>query len=121
MSVQQNGKSAVTHYTVKERFAAFTYINVKLETGRTHQIRVHFAHRRNPLVGDQVYGGRLALPKGASDELVQVLRHFKRQALHATRLAFEHPSSGQQVDLKVAPPKDFQMLVEVMRRDALDE
>jgi 23S rRNA pseudouridine1911/1915/1917 synthase len=121
MSVQQNGKPAVTHYTVKERFAAFTYVNVKLETGRTHQIRVHFAHRRNPLVGDQVYGGRLALPKGASDELVQVLRHFKRQALHATRLAFEHPSSGEQVDLKVAPPKDFQMLVEVMRRDALDE
>jgi 23S rRNA pseudouridine1911/1915/1917 synthase len=121
MSVQQNGKPAVTHYTVKERFAAFTYVDVKLETGRTHQIRVHFAHRRNPLVGDQVYGGRLALPKGASDELVQVLRHFKRQALHATRLAFEHPSSGEQVDLKVAPPKDFQMLVEVMRRDALDE
>jgi 23S rRNA pseudouridine1911/1915/1917 synthase len=121
MSVQQNGKPAVTHYTVKERFAAFTYVDVKLETGRTHQIRVHFAHRRNPLVGDQVYGGRLALPKGASDELVQVLRHFKRQALHATRLAFEHPSSGEQVDLKVAPPKDFQTLVEVMRRDALDE
>jgi len=121
MSVQQDGKPAVTHYTVKERFAAFTYVDVKLETGRTHQIRVHFAHRRNPLVGDQVYGGRLALPKGASDELVQVLRHFKRQALHAIRLAFEHPSSGEPVDLKVAPPKDFQMLVEVMRRDALDE
>jgi 23S rRNA pseudouridine1911/1915/1917 synthase len=120
MSVQQNGKPAVTHYTVKERFAAFTYVNVKLETGRTHQIRVHFAHRRQALVGDQVYGGRLALPKGASDELVQVLRHFKRQALHATRLGFEHPSSGEQIDLKVAPPKDFQMLVEVMRRDALD-
>jgi 23S rRNA pseudouridine1911/1915/1917 synthase len=121
MSVQQNGKPAVTHYTVKERFAAFTYVDVKLETGRTHQIRVHFAHRRHSLVGDQVYGGRLALPKGASDELVQILRHFKRQALHATRLAFEHPSSGQLIDLEVLPPKDFQVLVEVMRRDALDE
>jgi len=121
MSVQQNGKPAVTHYTVKERFAAFTYVDVKLETGRTHQIRVHFAHRRHALVGDQVYGGRLALPKGASDELVQILRHFKRQALHATRLAFEHPSSGELIDLEIAPPKDFQMLVEVMRRDALDE
>jgi 23S rRNA pseudouridine1911/1915/1917 synthase len=75
MSVQQNGKPAVTHYTVKERFRAFTFVNVKLETGRTHQIRVHFAHRRHALVGDQVYGGRLALPKGASDELVQ--RIFK--------------------------------------------
>ena len=91
MSVQQNGKPAVTHFTVKERFAAFTYVNVKLETGRTHQIRVHFAHRRHALVGDQVYGGRLALPKGASEEMIQVLRHFKRQALHATRLAFIHP------------------------------
>lgn len=120
MSVQQNGKSAVTHYTVKERFAAFTYVDVKLETGRTHQIRVHFAHRRHSLVGDQVYGGRLALPKGASEELIQVLRHFKRQALHATRLAFEHPVSGETVDLEVEPPKDFQALLDVMRRDASD-
>ncbi len=118
MSVQQNGKPAVTHYTVRERFAAYTYVDVKLETGRTHQIRVHFAHRRHPLAGDQVYGGRLALPKGASEELIQVLRHFKRQALHATRLAFEHPVSGELIDLEVDPPKDYQMLVEVMRRDA---
>jgi len=121
MSVQQNGKPAVTHYTVKERFAAFTYVDVKLETGRTHQIRVHFAHRRHPLVGDQVYGGRLALPKGASEELIQVLRHFKRQALHATRLAFEHPVSGNTVDLEVAPPKDFAALIDTMRQDLLDE
>jgi len=121
MSVQQNGKPAVTHFTVKERFAAFTYVNVKLETGRTHQIRVHFAHRRHALVGDQVYGGRLALPKGASEELIQVLRHFKRQALHATRLAFEHPISGEAIDLEVAPPNDFQALIEAMRRDMVDE
>jgi 23S rRNA pseudouridine1911/1915/1917 synthase len=121
MSVQQNGKPSVTHYTVKERFNAFTYVDVKLETGRTHQIRVHFAHRRHSLVGDQVYGGRLALPKGASDELIQALRHFKRQALHATRLAFEHPSTGGLIDLKIDPPKDFQALVEIMRRDAADD
>jgi len=121
MSVQQNGKPSVTHYTVKERFSAFTYVDVKLETGRTHQIRVHFAHRRHSLVGDQVYGGRLALPKGASDELIQVLRHFKRQALHATRLAFEHPSTGELVDFEIGPPKDFQDLIETMRRDAADE
>jgi 23S rRNA pseudouridine1911/1915/1917 synthase len=121
MSVQQNGKPAVTHYTVKERFAAFTYVNVKLETGRTHQIRVHFAHRRHALVGDQVYGGRLALPKGASDEVIQVLRHFKRQALHATRLAFEHPSSGEQIDFEVSPPKDFEMLVDILQRDVANE
>jgi 23S rRNA pseudouridine1911/1915/1917 synthase len=120
MSVQQNGKPSVTHYTVKERFAAFTFVNVRLETGRTHQIRVHFAHRRHALVGDQVYGGRLALPKGASDESIQVLRHFKRQALHATRLAFEHPVSGKSIDLTVAPPSDFQSLIETLRRDVSD-
>jgi 23S rRNA pseudouridine1911/1915/1917 synthase len=121
MSVQQNGKPAVTHYTVRERFSAFTLVNVKLESGRTHQIRVHFAHRRHALVGDQVYGGRLALPKGASEELIQVLRHFKRQALHATRLAFEHPVSGEVLDLEAQPPKDFQLLVDTMRRDASNE
>lgn len=120
-SVQQKGKPAVTHFTVKERFSAFTYVSVKLETGRTHQIRVHFAHRRHALVGDQVYGGRLALPKGASDELIQLLRHFKRQALHATRLAFKHPVSGETVDIEVAPPKDFQTLVDAMRRVADDD
>jgi 23S rRNA pseudouridine1911/1915/1917 synthase len=117
MSVQHNGKPAVTHYTVLERFRAFTYISVKLETGRTHQIRVHFAWRRHALVGDPVYGGRLALPKGASDPLVETLRRFKRQALHATRLAFEHPTSGETVELEVSPPKDFQELLRVLRED----
>jgi 23S rRNA pseudouridine1911/1915/1917 synthase len=117
MSVQQDGKPAVTHYTVKERFAAFTYVEVRLETGRTHQIRVHFAHRRHPLVGDSTYGGRLALPKGASEELVQELRKFKRQALHAARLAFQHPASGEAIALESAPPRDFQLLVDTLRRD----
>ena len=120
-SVQQNGKPAVTHYTVKERFTSFTYVNVKLETGRTHQIRVHFAHRRHSLLGDQVYGGRLALPKGATEELVQVLRHFKRQALHATKLSFVHPVSASAMDFEVQPPKDFTMLVETLRRASNDE
>jgi len=117
MSVQPNGKPAVTHYTVLERFRAFTYIDVRLETGRTHQIRVHFAHRRHALVGDPVYGGRLALPSGASEELIAALRRFKRQALHATRLAFAHPMTGVAVDLEIAPPGDFLELVDVMRRD----
>lgn len=116
MSVQKGGKQAVTHFTVKERFNAFTFVDVKLETGRTHQIRVHFAHRRHGLVGDQVYGGRLALPKGASPGLVQVLRHFKRQALHATRLGFVHPVVGEAVSFEVPPPKDFLGLVETIRQ-----
>ena len=83
---------------VLERFAAHTYISVKLETGRTHQIRVHFAHRRHPLVGDPVYGGRLALPKGASEELIAALRGFRRQALHAAKLGFTHPVSGEAME-----------------------
>ena len=118
MSIQQDGKPAVTHYTVLERFRAFTYIKVRLETGRTHQIRVHFAWRRHALVGDQTYGGRLALPAGASEPLIESLRHFKRQALHATRLAFEHPASGKDVELEVPPPEDFDGLLAVMRDDA---
>jgi 23S rRNA pseudouridine1911/1915/1917 synthase len=117
MSVQQNGKPAITHYTVIERFRAFTYVDVRLDTGRTHQIRVHFAHRRHALVGDPVYGGRLALPSGASDELIDALRRFKRQALHAARLGFEHPTSKERVDFEVAPPADFQRLLEVLRAD----
>lgn len=121
MSVQQNGKAAVTHFTVRERFAAHTYIDVKLETGRTHQIRVHFAYRRHALVGDPVYGGRLALPKGASEELIQELRRFKRQALHATRLAFDHPATGKTLALEAAAPEDFQNLIEVLRVDAQRE
>jgi 23S rRNA pseudouridine1911/1915/1917 synthase len=103
---------------VIERFRAFTYIDVRLETGRTHQIRVHFAHRRHALVGDPVYGGRLALPSGASDELVDVLRRFKRQALHAARLSFEHPIQRQTVEFEVAPPADLQRLLDVLRDDA---
>lgn len=117
MSVQQNGKPAITHYTVIERFRAFTYVDVRLDTGRTHQIRVHFAHRRHALVGDPVYGGRLALPSGASDELIDALRRFKRQALHAARLGFEHPTRKERVEFEVAPPADFQRLLEVLRAD----
>jgi 23S rRNA pseudouridine1911/1915/1917 synthase len=118
ISVQQNGKSAITHYTVIERFRAFTYVDVKLETGRTHQIRVHFAHRRHALVGDPVYGGRLALPSGASQDLVEALRRFKRQALHAARLSLAHPVHDETVEFSVPPPADFQHLLDVLRDDA---
>ena len=118
MSVRQNGKPAVTHYTLLERFRAFTYIGVRLETGRTHQIRVHFAWRRHALVGDPVYGGRLALPAGASDPLIEALRRFRRQALHAARLGLEHPMTGEPLDLEVPPPADFEALLAVMREDA---
>ena len=118
MSVQKDGKPAVTHYRVNKRFAAHTYISVQLETGRTHQIRVHFAHRRHTLVGDQTYGGRLAIPAGASDRLRDTLRQFRRQALHAERLAFEHPQSGEEINFKVAPPADFADLLNALTEDS---
>ncbi len=118
MAVRDDGREAVSHFIVLERFAAHTYIRVQLETGRTHQIRVHFAERRHALLGDPVYGGRLALPKGASDALVGVLRSFRRQALHAAALEFEHPDSGEHVALQAAPPADFEQLLAALREDA---
>ena len=118
MSVQQNGKAAVTHYRVIQRYAAHTYIKVQLETGRTHQIRVHFAYRRHALVGDPTYGGRLALPAGASERLQDTLRHFRRQALHAGKLAFVHPRSGDEISLQAPPPDDFAELLAVLAEDS---
>ena len=118
MSVQDRGKPAVTHFRVKERFRGHTYIGVKLDTGRTHQIRVHFAHRRNPLVGDPVYGGRLSLPAGATEALKDALRRFRRQALHAARLSFAHPVSGESLEVEAPPPQDLAALLDVLRTDA---
>lgn len=119
MAVTESGKPAITHYTVIERFRAHTYIDVRLDTGRTHQIRVHFAHRRHALLGDPVYGGRLALPAGASDELIAALRAFKRQALHAIRLEFAHPESGDDLSLMAAIPDDLDRMLETLKNDAL--
>ena len=117
MAVRDGGRSAVTHYTVVERFRAHTLVRVVLETGRTHQIRVHFAYRRHPLVGDPVYGGRLALPAGASEALREVLRTFRRQALHAARLELKHPVSGEALVFDVPPPLDFLALLRNLRED----
>ncbi len=118
MSVQESGKPAITHFRVKERFRAHTYISVQLDTGRTHQIRVHFAHRRNPLLGDPVYGGRLAIPAGATEALIDCLRGFRRQALHATQLSFTHPVSGLPIEVEAPLPDDFARLIDVLRVDA---
>lgn len=118
MAVDTRGRRAVTHYTVLERFRAHTYVKVVLETGRTHQIRVHFAYRRHPLVGDPVYGGRPALPKGAGDRIVKTLRSFRRQALHAARLEFAHPVSGQPARFDAPLPDDFSALLDALREDA---
>ncbi len=97
MAVREDGKDAVTHYRLRERFRNHTALECRLETGRTHQIRVHMAHLKHPIIGDPLYGGSFKLPKGASEELIAVLRGFKRQALHAEVLEFAHPVSGEPV------------------------
>lgn len=116
-AVHVSGKPAVTHYRVVERFRAHTHVRCRLETGRTHQIRVHLAHRRFPLVGDPVYGGRLKLPAGAGEALKTLLREFPRQALHARKLAFLHPGSGEPVEFRAPLPDDLLLLIDYLRDD----
>jgi 23S rRNA pseudouridine1911/1915/1917 synthase len=118
MTVRQDGRPAITHYRVLERFRAHTYLRVKLETGRTHQIRLHLAHRKYPIVGDPVYGGRFARPRGAGDQLIETLRGFKRQALHAATLAFDHPRTGKRLTLQSPVPEDFVRLLDALRDDS---
>jgi 23S rRNA pseudouridine1911/1915/1917 synthase len=118
MAVNPTGKPAVTHFRVLEHFRGHTLLKVILETGRTHQIRVHMAHLRHPVFGDQVYGGRLQLPGGASEELKQVMRAFKRQALHAKRLQLCHPLSARPMRFECAIPPDMRALVDALAADA---
>jgi 23S rRNA pseudouridine1911/1915/1917 synthase len=118
MAVRGSGRPAVTHYRLLERFRAHSYLSVQLETGRTHQIRLHLSHLKYPIVGDPVYGGRFAQPKGAAQSLVDTLRAFKRQALHAATLGFDHPRSGKRLILQSSPPEDFAKLLLALRDDA---
>jgi 23S rRNA pseudouridine1911/1915/1917 synthase len=118
MTVIETGKPAITHYRVIERYRAHTRIKVQLETGRTHQIRVHMAYVQHPLLGDQTYGGRLQLPKGATPELIQQLRHFKHQALHASELGLTHPVTQQHLTWQAPLPDDMRTLIEVLKKDA---
>jgi 23S rRNA pseudouridine1911/1915/1917 synthase len=117
MAVREGGREAVTHYRVIKRFRAHTHVRVQLETGRTHQIRVHLAHAGFPIVGDRVYGGRLTLPKGAGEALRQAVRDFPRQALHAARLQFAHPVTGRPVECVSPLPADMRGLLEVLAAD----
>ena len=116
-AVVEAGKEAVTHYRVREKFRSHSLLECRLETGRTHQIRVHLAYIKYPIVGDPVYGGSLRLPKASSDEMIEILRGFKRQALHAESLAFVHPVSGEQVAFEAPVPQDMQRLLGVLRAD----
>lgn len=120
MAVVASGKEAITHYRLEQRLVDFTLLRVRLETGRTHQIRVHMAHINHPIVGDPVYGGRLKLPRAASDELVAQLKGFKRQALHAETLSIVHPESNEEMSWSRSVPEDYQDLLNVIaqHRDA---
>jgi 23S rRNA pseudouridine1911/1915/1917 synthase len=118
MAVRDDGKDAVTHFRLRERFRAHTLLECRLETGRTHQIRVHMAHLKHPIVGDPLYGGPLKLPKGATPELVEALRGFRRQALHAETLEFAHPVTGEPIRCSAPMPADMQALVKVLHDDS---
>jgi 23S rRNA pseudouridine1911/1915/1917 synthase len=121
MAVTASGRPARTHYRVIERFRAHTFCEFKLETGRTHQIRVHMAHIRAPLLGDPVYGGRPKLPSAPSEELRLALQRFRRQALHASRLELAHPDTGARLTLESPLAPDLEALLELLRADAAAE
>ena len=118
MAVREDGKDAVTHFRLRERFRNHTALECRLETGRTHQIRVHMNHLKHPIVGDPLYGGSFKLPKGASDDFIAALRGFKRQALHAEVLEFAHPLSGEPIRCTAPIPADMQQLMKLLREDA---
>jgi len=117
MSVREGGRPALTRYWVLERFRAHTHLRIQLTTGRTHQIRVHCAHLRAPLVGDPLYGGRPRLPKSPEPRLREQLQAFPRQALHAKRLAFQHPISSEELEFESALPEDMTELLNALRAD----
>jgi 23S rRNA pseudouridine1911/1915/1917 synthase len=117
MAVVDGGKPAVTHYRVLERFRGHTHIRCKLETGRTHQIRVHMSHISYPLIGDPVYSGRMKLPAGCTGELKLALRKFNRQALHAKRLELWHPATGDLMEWEIDLPEDIQALLDELEAD----
>lgn len=111
MAVVSDGKEARTHYSVLQRFQGHSHLQLKLETGRTHQIRVHMSHLGYPLVGDSLYAGRFKIHKGASIDFIEFIRDFGRQALHAAELALIHPATGEEVSWSAPLPQDFQALL----------
>ncbi|MDS4021167.1 MAG: 23S rRNA pseudouridine(1911/1915/1917) synthase RluD [Candidatus Competibacter sp.] len=120
MAVTPGGKPAVTHYRVLSRFRAHALLRIKLETGRTHQIRVHMAHIRFPLLGDRVYGGRPRVPPGASPRCIETIQQFRRQALHAERLALTHPATGERLEWRAELPFDLVELLAVLSENPED-
>jgi 23S rRNA pseudouridine1911/1915/1917 synthase len=117
MAVRENGREAITHYRLLERFREHSHIKVQLETGRTHQIRVHMSYLRHPIVGDPVYAGRQRIPAGAQQDLLDYIKGFKRQALHAWKLSFVHPDHGNEVSYEAPLPEDMQQLINLLQQD----
>lgn len=117
MAVIETAKKAVTHYRVVEKYKAHTRLKIRLETGRTHQIRVHMQYIHHPIVGDVTYGGRVQLSKGMSPNLIQTLRQFKRQALHAFALGLHHPITQEFMRWEIELPEDMQQLIHELRKD----
>ena len=120
MAVHPMGKPAVTHYRIMENYRNYTRLRLRLETGRTHQIPVHMAHIAHPLLGDQTYGGRPRPPKNASEDFMEVLRNFKRQALHAVMLRLAHPITGKMMEWYAPLPDDFVELLNALKADYLE-
>lgn len=120
MAVNEGGKQAISHFRVVQRFRSYTHVRVQLETGRTHQIRVHMAHAGFPLVGDPMYGGRFRIPPGASPTLVDALKTFPRQALHAWKLELDHPLTGERRSWQVGRPEDMDWLLHLLEEDSGD-
>ncbi|MEZ8825145.1 23S rRNA pseudouridine(1911/1915/1917) synthase RluD [Vibrio amylolyticus] len=118
MAVAPMGKPAVTHYRVAEHFREHTRIRLRLESGRTHQIRVHMSYLQHPLLGDTAYGGRARIPKEASEEVTEMIRGFNRQALHAVMLRFDHPVTGETMEFHAPVPDDMVEITEALREDA---
>ena len=114
-AVSSSGKEATTHYRVIDRFKSHTHVKAILETGRTHQIRVHLSHIGHPLIGDPMYGGRVRFPKKASDDLKEALLNFKRQALHSKKLTLSHPISGELMSWKAPLPDDMLKLLGILK------
>ena len=114
-AVSQSGKEALTHYRAIDRFKSHTHVKAILETGRTHQIRVHLSYVGHSLIGDPMYGGRVRFPKKASEELKKALLNFKRQALHSKKLTLMHPISGEVMSWKAPLPDDMKELLSVLK------
>jgi len=118
MSVVRNGKPAITHYRILKKYASFTHVQIHLETGRTHQIRVHLAHIHYPIVSDGVYAGRVRLPKNSSQYLRETIQSFPRQALHASQLGLIHPVSKHEMTWAAPIANDIQSLIDTLDRES---